>query len=192
MDTPLDIHWSRSFIGMLSAVTVSRDTAERYCVSFLVEEDVSPLPVVNAQVGVAVGLKDLAVFSTGEKIANPKQLHQSARQLAHAQRALARKRRGSKNRDKSRLKVARLHAKIADQRLEGLHKLTSRLIRENQVICVESVAVKNMVRTHSLAKAMSDAGWGELVRQLEYKALWYGRALVQIDRWYPSSKRCHA
>ena len=88
--------------------------------------------------------------------------------------------------------MARIHAKIADQRLDGLHKLTTRVIHENQVICVESLAVKNMVRNHTLAKAISDAGWGELVRQLEYKAAWYGRTLVKIDNWYPSSKRCHA
>jgi putative transposase len=192
METPLDIHWSRSFTGMPSTVTVSRDTAGRYFVSFLVEEDISPLPFTNAMVGVDVGLKDMAVFSTGEKIANPKYLHQSERKLAHAQRNLARKRKGSKNREKARLKVARIHAKIADQRRDGLHKLTTRLIRENQTVCVESLAVKNMVRNHSLAKAVSDGGWGELVRQLEYKAAWYGRTLVRIDRWYPSSQRCHA
>jgi len=112
--------------------------------------------------------------------------------LAHAQRNLARKQKGSKNREKARLKVAREHARIADQRRDGLHKLTTRLMRENQTVCVESLAVKNLVRNHTLAKAISDVGWGELVRQLEYKAAWYGRTLVKIDRWYPSSKRCHA
>src|SRR5215813_12686064 len=121
-------------------------------------------------IGVDIGLKDLAVFSTGEKIANPKYLHRGMRHLAHAQRNLARKQKGSKNRDKARLKVARVHAKIADQRSDGLHKLTTRLLRENQVICIESLAVKNMVRNPKLARSISDVGWGELVRQLEYKA----------------------
>jgi putative transposase len=192
MDTPLDIRWSRAFTGMPSTVTISKDPAGRYFVSFLVEEEIDALPVVNGMVGVDVGLKDLAVLSTREKIANPKHLYRSERRLAHAQRNLARKQKESKNRDKACLKVARIHATIADQRSDGLHKLTTRLIRENQVICVESLDVKNMVRNHSLAKSISDVGWGELVRQLEYKAAWYGRTLVKIDRWFPSSQRCHA
>lgn len=190
MDTPLDIHWSRTFSGTPTTVTVSRDTAGRYFIAFLVDEDISPLGVVNAMVGVDVGLKDLAVLSTGEKLANPKRLRHSERRLAHAQRALARKQQGSRNREKARLKVAREHARIADQRLDGLHKLTTRLIRENQVICIESLAIKQMIRNHALAKAISDVGWGELVRQLQYKAVWYGRTVVAIDKWYPSSKRC--
>jgi putative transposase len=160
MDAPLDIHWSRVFTGTPSTVTISKDTAGRYFVSFLVEEDSKPLRVVNALVGVDVGLKDLAGLSTGEKIANPRHLYRSERKLAHAQRNLARKQRGSKNREKARLKVARAHVTIADQRADGLHKLTTRLIRENQVICVESLAVKNLVRNHTLAKAISDVGWG--------------------------------
>ncbi len=191
MDAPLDIHWSRSFTGTPSTVTISKDSAGRYFVSFLVEEEIMALPVVNAMVGVDVGLKDVAVFSTGEKIANPKHLHKSERKLKHAQRNLARKQQGSKNREKARRKVACVCAKIADQRADSLHKLTTRVIRENQVICVESLVVKHMVRNHSLAKSISDAGWGELVRQLDYKAAWYGRTLVKIDRWYPSSQRCH-
>lgn len=192
MDTPLAIHWSRCFTGTPTTVTISKDTAGRYFVSFLVEEEIAALPAVNATVGVDVGLKDLAVLSTGEKIANPRYLQRSERRLQHAQRTLARKQKGSKNREQARVKVAREHARIADQRRDGLHKLTTRLIRENQTICVESLAVKHLVRHHTLAKAISDAGWGELVRQLEYKAAWYGRTLVTIDRWYPSSKRCHA
>jgi putative transposase len=192
MATPLDIRGSRSFTGAPSTVTLSKDPAGRYFVSFLIEEEIQPLPTVNARIGADLGLKDLIVLSTGEKIANPKHLRRSERKLAHAQRNLARKQRGSKNRDKARLKVARIHAKIADQRLDGLHKLTTRFIDENQVICVESLAVKNMVRNPKLAKSINDVGWGELVRQLEYKADWYGRTLVKIDRWYPSSKRCYA
>jgi putative transposase len=192
MDTPLDIHWSRLFMGMPSSITISKDSAGRYFVSFLMDEVIQALPVVNAMVGVDVGLKDLAVLSTGEKVANPTHLRRSERRLAHAQRNLARKQRGSRNREKARLKVAGIHARIADQRTDGLHKLTTRLIRENQTVCVESLAVKYLVRNHTLAKAISDAGWGELVRQLEYKAVWYGRTLVKIERWYPSSKRCHS
>ncbi len=190
MDAPLAIHWSRFFTGAPTTVTISQDPAGRYFVSFLVEEEVARLPVVNALVGVDIGVQDVAVLSTGEKIANPRHLARSERRLKHAQRTLARKQKGSKNREKARLKVAREHARIADQRRDGLHKLTTRLIRENQTVCVESLAVKNLARQHTLAKAISDVGWGELVRQLEYKAEWYGRTLVKIDRWYPSSKRC--
>ncbi|GLV54454.1 hypothetical protein KDH_13010 [Dictyobacter sp. S3.2.2.5] len=109
----------------------------------------------------------------------------SQKKLAKAQRRHARKKKGSKNRDKARLKVARIHARIADRRRDFSHKLSTRLIRENQTICVESLQVKNMVKNRSLAKAISDVGWSELVSQLEYKAQWYGRNLVKIDTWYP-------
>jgi putative transposase len=190
MEKPLAIRWSRWFAGSPTTVTVSRDGAGRYFVSFLVDEEIAVLSPCEAAVGVDLGVTSLAALSTGEKIPNPKHLAQSAHRLKRAQQALCRKQRGSKNREKARRRVARIHAKIADQRLDGLHKLTTRLIHENQVICVESLAVKNMVRHHALATAMSDASWGELVRQLEYKAAWYGRTLVKIDRWYPSSKRC--
>ena len=149
MDAPLTIHWSRSFTGTPTTVTISQDTAGRYFVSFLVEEEIAALPIVTAMVGVDVGLKDVAVLSTGEKIANPRHLRRSERRLAHAQRNLARKQKGSKNREKARRKVAREHARIADQRRDGLHKLTTRLIRENQTVCVESLAVKNLMRNHS-------------------------------------------
>ena len=192
MDGPLRIRWSRVFIGAPTTITLTRDTAGRLFVSFLVEEEIGMLPIVDAAIGVDVGLKDLAALSTGEKIANPKHLAKSHKRLKRAQQSLCRKQKGSKNREKARRKVARIHTQIADQRLDGLHKLTTRLIRENQTICVESLAVKNMVRNHSLARAISDAGWGEFVRQLVYKAEWYGRTLVKIDRWYPSSKRCSA
>ncbi len=192
MEAPLPIRWSRAFTGVPTTVTVSQDRAGRYFISFLVEEEIAGLPVLATAVGVDVGVKDLATLSTGEKVANPKHLARSQGRLKRAQQSLNRKVKGSKNREKARRTVARIHAQIADQRRDGLHQVTTRLIRENQTICVESLAVKNMVRNHTLAKAISDAGWGELVRQLTYKAQWYGRTLVKIDRWYPSSKRCHA
>jgi len=110
--------------------------------------------------------------------------------LKTAQKAFARKQKGSQNREKARRKVACKHAKIADQRLDGLHKLSTRLIRENQTVCVETLAVRHLVRNRRLAQAISDASWTELIRQLEYKAAWYGRTLVKIDKWYPSTKRC--
>jgi putative transposase len=125
METPLDIHWSSDFTGTPTTITISQDAAGRYFVSFLVEEEVAALPVVNAMVGVDLGLKDVAVLSTGEKIANPRHLQRSERRLKHTQRNLTRKQKGSNNREKARRKVARTHARIVDQRLDGLHKLTT-------------------------------------------------------------------
>ena len=192
MDAPLPIHWSRSLPegAQPSTVTVSRDTAGRYFVSLLLEEEIAPLPPVDAQVGLDLGLHDTVVLNTGEKVGNPRFFHRDATRLAKAQRRLAKKRLGSKNRDKARRTVARIHARIADRRRDFLHQLSTRIIRENQTICVESLRVKAMVRHPTLAQAISDVGWGELVRQLTYKAAWYGRDLVAVDKWYPSSKRC--
>jgi putative transposase len=193
METPLDIVWSRPLPKGCkpTTVTVTKDTANRYFVSILVEEAIKPLPVVNTQVGLDLGLKSMVILSTGEKVGNPKYFAKDEKKLAKAQRRLAKKKKGSQNRAKARLKVARTHAKIADRRRDYQHKLSTRIIRENQTICVESLHVKNMVKNHSLAKAISDVGWGEFIRQLEYKAQWYGRTLIRIDKFYPSSKRCH-
>ncbi len=192
MTEPLEIVWSRTLPkgSKPSTVTISKDAADRYFVSLLVEEELKQLDPMVQSVGADLGLKDFVVLSTGEKVGNPKFFHQEEKKLAKAQRTLAKKKKGSKNRTKARKVVARIHARIADRRRDFLHKLSTRLIRENQTICVESLAVKNMVKNHHLAKAISDVGWGEFVSQLEYKAEWYGRNLVKIDRCYPSSKRC--
>jgi putative transposase len=146
--------------------------------------------VVNSVVGIDVGIKDVVVTSEGMASGNPRNTAKHAARLAKYQKRLARKQKGSNNRRKAKLKVARVHAKIADRRRDFTHNLTTTLIRENQVICVENLAVKNMVKNPTLAKSINDANWGELVRQLEYKAGWYGRTVVAIDRWFPSSKRC--
>ena len=192
MTAPLDIRWSRPLPNGAtpSSVTVSKDCADRYFVSFLVEEDIKQLEPASATVGADLGLKAFVILSTGETIGNPKFFHKDEKKLAKAQRRHARKQKGSKNRAKARQKVARIHARIADRRYDFLHQLSTRLIRENQTICVESLQVKNMVKNHSLAKAISDLGWSEFVSFLSYKAAWYGRNLVKIDKWYPSSKRC--
>ncbi|HEX3272841.1 MAG TPA: RNA-guided endonuclease TnpB family protein [Ktedonobacterales bacterium] len=192
MDAPVRIRWSRPLPDGVSpsTVTVSRDAAGRYFVSLLVEEDIAPLPPVTAQVGLDLGLRDTVVFHTGEREGNPRFFQQDEERLAKAQRCLAKKQRGSKNRDKARRTVARIHARIADRRRDFTHKLSTRIIRENQTICIESLHVKAMVKHPTLAKAIHDVGWGEFVRQLTYKAAWYGRTFVAIDKWYPSSKRC--
>jgi putative transposase len=192
MDTPLDIRWSRPLPAgaMPSTVTVRRDNAGRYFVSFLVEATIVPLPPSPEQIGADLGLTSMVITSKGEKVGNPRFFAADEKKLALAQKRHARKQKGSRNREKARRKVAKVHARIADRRRDYQHKLSTRLIRENQVICVESLAVKNMMQNRSLAKAIADVGWGEFVRQLAYKAQWYGRRLIKIDRWFPSSKRC--
>jgi putative transposase len=193
MEEPLYIAWSRPLPqdAKPSSVTVSKDTAGRYFVSLLIEEDIKPLDVTPKMVGLDLGLKSMVITSDGQTHGNPKFFAKEEKKLARAQRTLSKKKKGSKNRAKARKKVAKIHARIADRRRDYQQKLSTSIIRENQVVCVESLQVKNMVQNHSLAKAISDVGWGEFVRQLEYKARWYGRTLVKINKWYPSSKRCH-
>jgi putative transposase len=193
MDQPLDMHWSRPLPTgcQPSSVTVSLDTAGRYFISILVEEEIPPLDVTPKMLGLDLGLKSMVITSEGHTFGNPKFFAKDEKKLARAQRRLAKKTKGSKNREKARRKVATIHARIADRRRDYQHKLSTKLIRENQVVCVESLQVKNLAQNHCLAKAISDVGWGELVRQLDYKARWYGRTLVKIDKFYPSSKRCH-
>ncbi|WP_107852335.1 RNA-guided endonuclease InsQ/TnpB family protein [Oceanimonas marisflavi] len=187
---PLAVRWSQALPGIPSTITISKDAAGRYFVSCLCEVDTQALPVVAKTTGVDLGLKDLFVTSDGFKSGNLRYTEKYAAKLAYLQRQLAKKAKGSRNRAKARLRVARLHAKIADCRKDATHKATRRLINENQVVCVESLAVKNMLKHPTLAKAIADANWGEFVRQLMYKGEWAGRSVVQIDRWFPSSKRC--
>jgi putative transposase len=171
-------------------VTVSRDAAGRWFVSMLCEDTIARLDPVEQSVGVDAGITSLVVLSTGEKITNPKHERRDRRRLARTQREHSRKAKGSKNREKARQKVARAHARITDRRRDFLHKLTTRLVRENQTVVIEDLAVRNLVKNHALARAISDAAWRELRSMLEYKADWYGRDLVVVDRWFPSSKLC--
>ncbi|MEX9216256.1 RNA-guided endonuclease InsQ/TnpB family protein [Providencia rettgeri] len=189
--TPLDIRWSRELPSTPSTITISKDASGRYFVSCLCEFESKPLPISAKTVGIDVGLKDLFVTDTGFKISNPRHTAKYAKRLALLQRRLSKKKKGSNNRAKAKLKVAKLHAKIADCRMDNLHKLSRKLINENQVVCVESLKVKNMIRNPKLSKAIADASWGEFIRQLQYKAEWSGRSLIAIEQFYPSSKRCH-
>jgi putative transposase len=141
---------------------------------------------------VDAGITSLLTLSTGEKVANPGHERRDRERLARAQRALARKEKGSANRARARLRVARVHARIADRRRDLLHKLSTRLVRENQLVVIEDLAVRNMVKNRSLARAISDASWSDLRSMLEYKCGWHGRDLVVVDRWLPSSKTCSA
>ena len=188
----LNIRFSRTIpkAAIVTTVTVSKDCAGRYFVSMLCTDQVQAKAPVAAKVGIDLGLSHFAILSTGEKIAATNTFRKNEEKLTKLQRKLAKKTKGSANRKKAKLKVAKLHAKIADSRKDFLHKLSTRLINENQVIAIETLAVSNMQKNHCLAKSIADASWSEFARQLEYKSLWYGRELVGIDRWYPSSKRC--
>ena len=194
MKEPLSIRWSRKIPGAakLTTVTVSRDAAGRYFVSLLCDDAVSAKPEAVGKVGIDLGLTHFAILSTGEKIAAPNTFRKNEAKLAKLARRLSKKMKGSANRRKASIKIARLHAKTADTRRDFLHQLSTRLVNENQVICCESLAVSNMQKNRCLAKSISDAGWSEFVRQLEYKSLWYGRELIGIDKWFPSTKRCSA
>ena len=194
MSAPMDIRWSRPLPEGTkpSTVTVSRDAAGRWHVSLLCECPVESLPESGQTVGIDAGIVSLLTLSTGEKVTNPRHERRDRQRLAKAQWNLARKAQGSANRQKARVKVARVHARIADRRRDHLHKLSTRIIRESQAVIIEDLAVRNMVRNHSLARAISDASWAEFRRMLEYKADWYGRTIVAVDRFYPSSKTCSA
>ena len=174
-------------------MTVSRDPCGRWYVCFAVDApDPAPLPATGAMVGVDLGIKDFAVTSDGQRIPNARHLERKARNLARYQKRMARCQKGSNNRAKARAKVARAHRKVRNARRDFLHRASTRLVRDNDIIVIEDLAVKNMVRNRRLARAISDCGWGEFRRQLEYKCERYGRELTVIDRWYPSSKTCSA
>ena len=190
----LDIRWSRPLPegSVPTTVTVSRDSAGRWFVSLLCEDTIAPAAATTAAVGLGAGITSLVTLSTGEKVANPQHERRDRARLARAQRELSRKAKGSANREKARRTVARVHARIADRRRDFLHKLSTRLVRENQTVVIEDLAVRNLLKNHKLARAISDASWTELRSMLEYKCAWYGRELVVIDRWFPSSKLCGA
>jgi putative transposase len=176
-----------------TSVTVARDPAGRWFVTFHVDApDPVPLPAVGQSVGVDVGLTHFAALSTGEKIPHPRDWERHEQQLKRWQRRLARCQRGSANRAKRVVKVARAHARVADARRDFLHKASTRLVRENDVIAVEELNVAGLVRNRRLARAISCTGWAEFRSMLEYKARRHGRTVVAVDRWYPSSKTCSA
>ena len=191
MPQPLKIRWSRYFEGQPRQVIISKDPSNRYFVSFLVEEELKQWERTEGKIGVDLGVQDVLVTSTGFASGNPKYGKKYQARLKTLQRRLAKKKKGSNNRYKARLKVAKLHAKIADCRKDFLHKLTTQLVSENQAIYTETLAVKNMMANRKLAKAIADCGWGEALRQFQYKCKWHDRELGAIDRWFPSSKRCN-
>ncbi|WP_446221681.1 RNA-guided endonuclease InsQ/TnpB family protein [Nocardia sp. IBHARD005] len=185
----LDVRWSRELPSGPSSVTVIRDAAGRYFASFVVAVVDRPLPPVDSEVGIDLGLSTFAVLSDGKTIASPKFLRQAERRLRKAQQRLSRKQKGSANRAKSRIKVAKAHASVADTRQDWAHKHSTRIIRDNQAVFVEDLCVKGLARTR-LAKSVHDAGWGMFTRMLEEKAARYGRHFSKVDRWFPSTRLC--
>ncbi|MFI6738241.1 RNA-guided endonuclease InsQ/TnpB family protein [Nonomuraea sp. NPDC050451] len=185
------VRWSRNLPSQPSSVTVVKDASGRYFASFVVEAAETPLPATEAETGIDLGLTHFAVLSGGRKIDSPRFLRRAEKKLKRAQQALSRKEKGSANRAKARVEVARRHAVVADARREFHHQLSTMLIRENQAIYVEDLAVKGLART-KLAKSVHDAGWAQFVGMLEYKAKLYGRTFVKIGRFFPSTKLCSA
>ena len=190
MSQPLEVRWSRPLPCEPSSCTVMRDVLGRYHISFVVEVHPETKAPCDQEVGLDLGLTHFVILSDGEKVDNPAFLKKDLKRLARAQRALSRKKKGSRNRLKAKRRVARIHAQIADKRRDFLHKLSTRLVDENQALAVEDLHVKGMIRNRRLARAISDAGWGMFVGMLEYKCAWYGRRFVKVERFYPSSKTC--
>nr|WP_152992664.1 RNA-guided endonuclease TnpB family protein [Nonomuraea pusilla] len=183
------VRWSRDLPAEPSSVTVVKDAAGRYFASFVVETSDVPLPESAAEVGIDLGLSHFAITSDGRKVENPRFLRRAERRLRKAQQELSRKDRGSANRRKARVKVAKAHARVADARRDWAHKLSTQIIRDNQAVYVENLAVSGLGRTR-LAKSVHDAGWSQFIGMLVYKAARYGRHFAKIDRWFPSSKLC--
>ena len=182
----------RGFDGRIKSVTVSKTCDNKYYISLLVEEETKPMEPIDKMIGLDLGLKELIVDSNGKKYKNHKYLTKSQNKLAKEQRKLSHMEKGSSNRNKQRIKVARLHKHIQNQRNDYLHKLSKKIIDENQIICIEDLKVKNMMNDSKLARNISDVSWSRFVSMLIYKADWYGRKVIKVPSTYPSSQLCHA
>ena len=186
--------------GLIKSATISKTATGKYFISILCEEEILPLPKTKSSLGIDLGLEHFVILSTGEKVDNPKFLTSLSKKLAKEQKVLSRrgllaKKKGHKlsdcrNYQKQKVKVARLHEKISNQRRDFLNKLSAGLIKNHDVICIEDLASKNLMKNHHLARAIGDVSWSEFVRQLHYKADWYGKKIVTISRWFPSSQLC--
>ena len=183
--------FSRSIEGRIINATISKNPSGKYFVSICCTEiNILSKELAGSIVGIDLGIKDFCIDSNGNKIANPTYFKKSEKKLAKLQRELSRKTIGSKNREKARVKVAKCYEHISNQRNDFLQKLSTQIINDNDIICLETLKVKNMVKNHKLAKSISDCSWSKFVRQLEYKANWYSKQVVKINTFYPSSKTC--
>mgnify|MGYP000871700861 CR=1 FL=1 len=190
----------REILGTIKSATISMSTSGRYYISILCETEISPFSKTGSSVGIDLGLENFAILSTGEKIGNERFLKELSKKLAKEQKILSRrflnaKKSGrklseSKNYQKQRIKVAKIHEKIANKRKDFLDKLSTEIIKNHDIICIEDLSSKNLMKNHKLAKAIGDVSWSEFVRMLEYKADWYGKTISKISRWYPSSQIC--
>lgn len=187
---PLDVRWSRKFSSSPTTVTITKSPAGRYYITLVLDEVVAHLPKTNASVGIDLGINRLATLSTGERIPNPQHLKSKLKKLARLQRIMSRRKKGSGRRERARIAVAKFQESIADSRNDYLQKVTTDLVRRFDFIATEDLNVRGMVKNHCLARSISDASFGSFVRMLEYKCDWYGKTLVKIDRFFPSSKRC--
>ena len=190
LKSPVKIRQHRSFEGVIKSCTISKAPSGKYHISILVETEIQKLPESDMRVGIDVGIKDFAVLSNGEAYKNPKHLRKSEKRLAKLQRDLSRKQIGSSNRNKARIKVAKLHEKIANQRMDFLHKKSTEIIRKNQAIVIEDLKVKNLMKNHNLAKSIAEVSWSRFREMLDYKSRWYGRELIIAPPDYPSSQLC--
>ena len=184
--------WSRVPPGRPKMVTVKRDGAGRYFVSMAMDRETIPLPTVDRVVGLDAGLSAAVTFDDGTKVAPPRYLERRLKQLKRRSRDLSRAKRGSRGRARARWRLARVHARVRDCRREWLHQVSSKVVHDNQLICVEDLNVSGMLRNRHLSRALADGALAELQRQLKYKALWYRRTFVRVSRWFPSTKRCSA
>lgn len=189
--TLIKMKMSRPIAGKIGHITVSRMPTGKYYAVFSCEEVCEVLPPNGNAIGIDLGVKEMAVCSTGERIANPKLLERGEKHLKHLQRKVSRKKKGSNSRKRARLALSRFHEKVANRRNDYIHKFTTRIVRENQTVCVEDLNVKGMESNHHLAKSVASVSFWEIARQLEYKCKWHGREFVKIGRWFPSSKTCH-
>jgi putative transposase len=188
---PIKVKEDRPLSGEILFATISKSSTNKYFVSITCETEHIQLKKTDGNVGIDLGLKELAILSNGKRYDNIRSIKKYERKLAYQQRQLSKKVKGSVSRGKQRIKVAKVHEKIKNVRTDHIHKMTTEIVRENQTICVESLAVANMMKNHCLAKGISDVAWGEIVRQLKYKSEWNGRDFVEIDRFFPSSKTCN-